>query len=67
MSSSDLQRLLEALTICVVEVPREPAHHAFCGMQDAQHTRRTATLCEVVDHFLTNWDGPGRKLGQVWG
>jgi hypothetical protein len=59
MPSSDLQCLLEALTIRVVEVPGEPVHHALCGMQNAQHTRRTAALREVVDHFPTNLDGPG--------
>ncbi len=57
--------MLEALTICVVEVPGEPIHHALCGMQNAQHTRRTAALREVVDHLLTNRYRAGWKLDPI--
>ena len=65
MSSRNLESLLETLAIRIVEVPGEPIHHAFGGMQDSQHTRRTAAFCKVVDHLFANCDGARWKLNPI--
>jgi len=65
MSSRDLECLLEALTVRVMEVPGQPIHHAFGGWQDSQCTRRTVTFGELVDHLIANRDWPRRKFDPI--
>ncbi len=65
MSSRNLERLLETLTVRVVEVPDQPIHHAFGRWQDAQHACWTVTFGELVSHLLANRDWARRKLDLI--
>ncbi len=65
MSESDFERLLEALAICVVEVPGQSVHHAFGRVKDAKRSGRVLTFGEDVNDFLSDRNRAGREFNPV--
>jgi len=54
--------LLDAVTVCAVDVPGQPIHHALGWTKQAKGSRRTLSLGELVDRFIADRNGPGREL-----